>query len=414
MEKKTDLIMRAFTFALALLFLIAPVGAASAQENPFRPVVIVNDLGITAFEIEQRRLFLELLRAPGDLAKEAEKALIEERVQMRAARAVGIVLTREQVNQAMEEFASRADLTAEQLLAELAAIGIEPQTLRDFAEAGASWRELVRASFGGRVSISEAEIDHALSPLSDRGRGTRVLFSEIIIPAPAGQEAQAKAIADQVSALHGEPAFADAARQVSAAGSRAEGGRLEWMALDTLPAPLRAALEPLAPGQASAPVPLQGAIAVFMLRAIDENGAVAAMPQTIDYAQFLIPGGKSPEALAEAARVRAAAQRCGDLYAVGKGLPEARLLRETRPQAAIPADIARELARLDIGEASTELTRDGNLVFLMLCNRERVLPAGTAAPSRAEVAASLVNARLAAYADGYLADLIAQAVIRRP
>ncbi|WP_372839696.1 peptidylprolyl isomerase [Phaeovulum sp.] len=406
--------MRVITLLLALLALVAPTAPAAAQGSPFSPVIMVNDLGITGYELEQRRRFLELLRAPGDLDKEAENALIDERLQMQAAKIAGIALTDEQIKRGMEEFASRADLTAEQLIAELAAVEIEPQALRDFVEAGATWREVVRARFAGRVSISEAEIDHALSPLSDRGRGTRVLFSEIVLPAPPGQEAQAKAIADQLAELHGEAAFADAASQVSASASREQGGRLDWMALDTLPAPLRTALEPLAPGEASAPVPLQGAIAVFMLRAIDENGAVATMPQTIDYAQFLIPGGHSPEALAEAEKVRARARSCGDLYAVAKGLPETRLLRETRPQGAIPADLARELARLDAGEASTALERDGNLIFLMLCNRARVLPAGTAAPSRAEVANALINERLAAYAEGYLADLRARAIIRRP
>ncbi len=406
--------MRVITLLLALLALIAPTAPAAAQGNPFGPVIMVNDLGITGFELEQRRLFLELLHAPGNLAKEAEKALISERLQMQAAKLAGISLNAEQVKAAMEEFAARADLTADQLIVELAAVGIEPQTFRDFVEAGSTWREVVRARFAGRVTISEAEIDHALSPLSDRGRGTRVLFSEIVLPAPAGQEEQAKAIADQIAQLHGEAAFADAAKQVSASASRDQGGRLDWMALDTMPAPLRAALEPLAPGEASAPVPLQGAIAVFMLRAIDENGAVTAMPQTIDYAQFLIPGGHGAEALAEAEKVRARANSCGDLYAVAKGLPETRLLRETRPQGAIPADLARELARLDAGEASTALERDGNLIFLMLCNRARVLPTGTAAPSRAEVANALINERLAAYAEGYLADLLARAIIRRP
>ncbi|MDP1669788.1 peptidylprolyl isomerase [Phaeovulum sp.] len=406
--------MRVFFWLFTFLALIAPAVPAAAQGNPFRPVVLVNDLGVTGFEIEQRKRFLALLHAPGNLDEEAEKVLIAERVQMQAARAAGMVLSREQVKLAMEEFASRADMTADQLLVELANAEIEPQTLRDFVEAGATWRELVRARFAGRVSVSEAEIDHALSPLSDRGRGTRVLFSEIVIPAPPGQEPQAMAIAEQVSTLHGEAAFAEAARSVSAAGSRTEGGRLEWMALDTLPAPLRAVLEPLAPGEVSQPVTLQGAVAVFLLRAIDENGHVATLPQAIDYAQFLIPGGQSAEALAEAARVRAKVNRCGDLYGVAKGLPEARLLRETRPQGAIPAELARELARLDTGEISTNLTRDGNLVVLMLCNRERVLPAGTAAPTRREVANALINARLAAYAEGYLADLLAAAIIRRP
>lgn len=407
--------MRAFLIVSALLALIAPIPPVLAQGtgNLFAPVIHVNDSGITGFELEQRKRFLVLLRAPGDLDAEAETALIEDRLRMEAARRAGIKVSQQAVTEGMTEFAGRANLTTDELLKALEQGGVEPQTFRDFVEAGVAWREVVRATFTPRVRISDAEVDRALALTSQRGRGTRVLISEIILPAPPGQEAAAMATARELSALRGESAFGAAARKYSAAASRGAGGRLDWLPIENLPPVLRAAVLGLAPGEASMPVPIPNAVAVFMMRAIDEAGSTAETPQTVDYAQFLIPGGRSQAALAESARIRAQVDRCDDLYGIAKGLPAEQLQRDTLPLAQVPQDIALELARLDPGESSTALQRGDALVFLMLCGRDRVPGDDETAPDREAIRSQILNARLSAYAEGYLADLIADAVIRR-
>ena len=86
--------------------------------------------------------------------------------------------------------------------------------------------------------------------------------------------------------------------------------------------------------------------------------------------------------------------------------------RETQAPGDVPRDFAIELSKLDPGEVSTALTRaDGQaLVFLMLCGRVAEQNAET---SREEVAASLRQQRLSGYADRLLAQLRADARIRR-
>lgn len=399
--------------ALTALVPADRVAAQGVGGNLFAPIIQVNDLGITGYEIDQRMRFLRVLRAPGDLRVEAEKALIDDRLRMDAARRAGIRVSEEALAEGMSEFAGRANMATEQFIQAIGQEGVEAQTFRDFVEAGLAWRDVVRARFLPRVRISEADIDRALAPEAETGKGARVLISEIIIPAPPGREAEAMALARQMSALRGEAAFGAAAREVSAAGSRAQGGRLDWLPLTNLPPALRGTLLALAPGEASQPVELGGAVAVFMLRAIDEGGAVTDAPQQLDFAQYLIPGAGSDAALAEAARLRGQVDGCVDLFAAVKGQPETRLIHDTLPQNQIPADIAVELARLDPGEVSTNLTRGGDTVFLMLCKREALASEDAPAPTRDAVRNRLQNARLTAMADAYLADLRAEAVIRR-
>lgn len=445
---RANLLILALRAALALLLAVP----AAAQQSPFAPRVLVNGSAVTHYEVEQRRAFLQLLRAPGDLDEAAVQALIEDRLRMQEAEKLGIELSERQIMAGMEEFASRANLTVEQFVEAIGAGGVAPETFRDFVHAGLAWREVVRARFAGSVTISEAEIDRALSTASQRGAGTRVLISEMIIPAPPQSAEAAQALAARLSAtLGGEGAFAAAARQHSASGTAGRGGRLDWIPLANLPPQLRPLILGLAPGQVSPPVPLPNAVGLFLLRAIDEGGPVTEADATLDYAQFLIPGGRSAAALEEAARIRAKVDACNDLYAVAKGLPPERLTRETRRLSEIPSDIALELARLDANESSTALTRGDALVFLMLCSR-RAMPAmdaglGVAPPPSAEpepapdatteptteaaagapasglgeaplgrnaIRNQLSNERLGALSDSYLADLQANAIIRYP
>lgn len=428
------------SLSLALAALMALITPAAAQSRNFAPAIVVNDSAVTQYELDQRIRFLTLLRVPGDPVAEAEKGLIEDRLRSQAAKAAGITLNDQQIAAGMAEFASRANLETEQFLQAIGQAGVAPETFRDFVSAGLAWREVVRGRFGPRVTITEAEIDRAMSVTAQRGAGPRVLISEILIPMNPGNAAEINSLATELSqSIGSEAAFAAAARQYSAAPSRDQGGQLGWIPLTNLPPQVRQVIAGLANGQVSPPVPLGAAMGLFRLRGLQQGGEIAAANISVDYAQLLIAGGRTPEALAMAERVRGEVDTCDDLYRVAKGRPAGELLRETRPLSQVPGDIAAELARLDDNEASTGLTRGNALVFLMLCKRSATLAAGSApvvtdlsapaadgvptidpalgfgqGPSRAQVREELVNQRIAGIADGYLAELRANAIIRTP
>jgi len=407
---------------MALALGLTMTGAAAQAQtkvaaggSPFAPSILVNDLGITGYEIDQRMKFMTLLHQTGDLQDAAEKSLIEDRLRIWQARQDGVSLSKDAVAQGMAEFAGRANMKTEDFIKELAKEGVDAQTYRDFVTAGMLWREVVRAHFAPRVVVTDADIDRALAIEAERGKGTRVLISEIIIPMVPGHEAEVKAEAEYAATLRGEPAFAAEARKVSASATRDAGGRLDWLPLENLPPALRPSLLALAPGQATAPIQLPNAIAVFMLRGIDEGGAVNAVPQTLGYAALTLGPAGSPEAAALASKAEAKAKDCDDLYTVAKGLPESWLERaEPQSQSALPKDIALALAPLDVGEMG-KIQRAGNDVLVMLCTREKVLDEaqGEVAPSRDEIRAQLLNERLSALSDSYMADLVANAVIVR-
>lgn len=391
--------------ALALLLGTALAGPVAAQDL-FQPHVYVNDRVVTVYELAQRELFLQVLNAPGNASEEALKALIEDRLRQTEADRLGLTVTEEEVRSGMEEFASRANLTADQLIAEFAKVGLAAETFRDFVTSGILWRKAVRGRFAGQVSVSENDIDRALEA-ETRPRALRVLVSELVIPAEPGNDAEALALARQLSdTVSGEGAFASAARQYSAAPTAGNGGRLDWMPLSNLPGAIGGAVLALEPGEVSDPVSVPGAVVLFQLRdiAVDASAELAAV--TVEWAEFLVP-----DDAAEIARIRANADTCTDLYSLADGLPEDRLTVTTQAAADVPGDVGLELARLDPGEASVALTRSGFRRMIMLCSREL---ARDEPVSRDRVREAVIDQKLAGLAEGYLEELRSAAIIREP
>lgn len=387
----------------AFAAMVPMIGTAPAQ-NAYAPVVRVNDKAITGYEIEQRILLLSSLGAPGDLRAEAKERLIEERLQVQAAEAQGLEATEEGIQDGIAEFAGRANTEPDAFLAVLRSRGVAEQTFRDFIEAGVLWREVVRTRFVGRAQVSEDEIDRAVALAGQEG-GARVLISEIILPARnAEEQARAEAIAADLQTITSFEAFAAAARQVSASQSRTRGGRVDWLPLNRLPPPLRAQFLTMRPGQTSEPLRIPNAVGVFQLRAFEELPVSEPEIVAIDYAEFRIPGGSQ----ADAERVAQSIDTCDDLYGTAQDLPEDRLLREVRPPAEIPADVALELARLDDDEISTALTRGGTQLVLMLCGRTTESGAEI---DRSEIRSRLLNDRIRSYGTAFLAELRAEAEI---
>jgi len=412
---------------LAGTALVATPAIAQAS-NPFAPRVTVNGAVITNYEVAQRALFLQALRLPGNPETEAIRALIEDRLGAQAAKAAGITATAEDVAAGMTEFAARANLSAEEFTKALAEQGVDAATFRDFVTAGLLWRNVVRQKFAGSgaVKVSESLIDRTLAT-SISTPAVRFLLSELFLPVrpgtdPAEAVAFARGIRDDVQR---GASFGEAARQYSAAPTGANGGRLDWLEAASLPPPVVEQLLKLSPGQVLEPLVLPNAVALFQLNNIAEAEGPGPKAVQVTYAEYLLAPGQ------DAGAVRAQVDRCDDLNIVARGQGAERLVQKTALTSQLPQDVAIELAKLDLGEASTALRRGDWTVFLMLCQRQPLneapppaegaapaatpategLPEGLAAPVRDALRERMGNRRLELLAAGYMEELRSEAEI---
>ncbi|MDJ1007035.1 MAG: peptidylprolyl isomerase [Paracoccaceae bacterium] len=394
--------------AAGLCLALALAGTAGKAQGLFSPVLVINDSLVTRYELDQRVGFLTLLGAPGDVRALALNQLTVETLQVAAAAEAGFSATEEGIAAGQSEFAARANLTREQFIAALAQGGVDPATFRDFIAAGVVWRAYVQNRFREEAeAFPDAAFDRAVETASLEA-GRRVLLSEIILPAGTPQaERVSRSRAERFTRLTRAEDFATAARQFSIAGTRLRGGEIDWRLVSDLPPEVASAVGRLRPGQSSRPVDLDNSIGVFFIRDVELTPETTPRFASVDYLVLNLPRG----AEAEAARIVAGLDRCGDIHRFAGRYPETALRRQTTLLLALPADIAASVANLDTGEAARATSAGGAPRVVMVC--QRTFGEG-AELDEARLRLGVVNERLAILAAAHLNDLRARAVIYGP
>jgi len=387
---------------LAALVLIGSLNSAALAQGLFDPVISVNKVAITAYELEQRERFLEILQRSSGMARRARDSLIQDRLKMAAADRASIKLSAAQVTKAMEDFAGNANLDLDQLLATLAQSGVDVQTYRDFINVGVTWRELVRARFAARSAPSEAEIDRALASAGAQG-GVKVLLTEIVLPAGSAEELnRARQTAERLGRITSTADFSEQARRLSVAQSRVNGGRLEWANLSDLPDGLRPIISGLRPGQITKPLEVTNAIVMFQLRDVAETTAQSPEVAAIEYARLSGPA----EAVQTAVEM---VDTCDDFYVAVKADPSLSFTIHSESPDQISQALSLRLMGLDKDEFDAMPTAEGDHAeIVMLCTRVYTALEDV---SRGQIADNLRSARISSLADGFLAELRASADI---
>ena len=397
MEHKRMTLTAVMRAVLAAVLSVAMMGPVAAQDG-FAPAMRVGARVISQYEVKQRVLMMTLLRQPGDITEAAMSSLIDDALRRQAARDMDVTVSPEEVTAGMTEFASRAKLDLEPFLKALAQGGVEPETLRDYIEAGLLWRSVIRAKYAKDIVISDAEIDRAIGAGAASGGEVRVLLSEIVLPTGGATDAMALAQRIKLTATNPQM-FGMAAQNYSKAGTARAGGSLGWIPASALPPAVAQRVLALKVGEVTDPISVPGAVQLFLLRDLSVAGGDAVGAPEVDYAQFFAPTGT------DLARIRAGLDTCDDLYDAARATPDA-LQRATAAEASLPAPLGRALAALDPGETTV---LDGTLV--MLCSRQ---PRSAIAPSREDVNTNLLNKKLGMLAGTYLTELKSNTFISTP
>lgn len=338
-----------------------------AEAGPFAPVVYVNNAAVTQYELDQRIRFMQVLRAPGADRESALKALIEDRLKLDAARQIGIAVSDQGLEQGLADFAGRANMDVGQFTEALARDGVDRQAYRDFVKAGVAWREVVRQRVVPRVQVTDREVEQAMKRDIETPITTAVLLSELVMPAPPGQEAAVLARGRQLSeTITTEGAFAAAARRYSAVPTAPRGGRLEWTPLADLAPGLRQIIEGMRPNSISQPLTVPGAVVLFYLRDTRGRLRAGATDQTVEYVTLAVPSA------ADGAQVLARADSCGKVFVEANRYAGDVISQQTMPLSAVPLDIAQRLASLDPNEG-TVIDYGAGARVVMLCRRTPTL-----------------------------------------
>jgi len=376
--------------------------APGLAQNLFAPVAFVDNGVVTGFELQQRERLLKALSSPAVTRESTLQELIDERLKLAAAASAGIVPTTDQIDIALENFAARAQLSGEEFLFALEDAGIDPESMRDYLRGQLAWSGLVQARFAARARVGEEEIDRALA-LSTGTGSARILVSEVVLPMSPREAAISQQLAEEIQQYTSFSAFENAARQYSIGPTSQDGGKLNWLPVSALPPTVGPLFLTMRPGEVTAPVPLDGSIALFQLRRLQDVAPPPSKNAQIDYAMLRLPAGSDPRA--EIARLKPEIDDCRGFFGQNPNAAEGQLSRDSKPKTELPSDIAKVIRTLDPGEMAPV----GANAVVMLCSRSEAEPD---AEARDLLAQKLFVQRLESFADGYLAELRADAVIR--
>lgn len=190
---------------------------------------------------------------------------IEELLLVDRAAALGFKLRPEYLDQVIEDIKKEQNIaTEEEFLAQLKREGLTKEALRRNIERSVVVRQVRAREVDPKAQVSEADVraEYERRKASDFTRKATVHLLEIVLK---GDDAAQTASAVVARLKNGED-FEALAREKSVSASRAAGGDLGRVEPADLNPALAAAIANLRPGEVSAPVAIEGAYRVLMVR----------------------------------------------------------------------------------------------------------------------------------------------------
>jgi peptidyl-prolyl cis-trans isomerase SurA len=169
----------------AILALGAFAGGLSRPASAQGVVVVVNGEPVTAYDIEQRSKFHQLVSRKAPPRQEVIDELINEKIKVQTGRRYKLEIADKDVDASFAEMGKRMNLSAEQLAQTLEKGGVDPGTLKARIRADTVWQQIVRGKFQSSFQFREKDILEALEKKdnkSDEAAAKTVAYDYILRP----------------------------------------------------------------------------------------------------------------------------------------------------------------------------------------------------------------------------------------
>jgi peptidyl-prolyl cis-trans isomerase SurA len=409
------------------------VSALNLPENPtlfgtnlpsvVKATAIVNGEVITQTDIDQRLALLAIAnggKIPSDeierLRAQVLRNLIDETLQIQAAKAAEIKITPADVDKMVARVSANVKQTPEQMGDYLKSQGSSMRSIRRQIEGEIAWTRLQRAKIESQVSVGDEEVKSVISKLNASKGTEEYRVGEIFLAATRDNQPEVQANANKIlQQLKAGASFVGYARQFSEASTAAVGGDLGWVRPEQLPEPLGTTLRTMGPGQVSNPIAVPGGYSIIAVQdtrkilTADPRNAVLSLKQvSISFPK----GANKAQAEPIVARFATAAQNvggCGGAERIATEFNGEVVQSDQVKLKELPAALQEMMLPMQVGQATRPFgSLDDGVRILVLCGRDEV---DSSAPTYDQVYAQLNEERVNLRARRYLRDLRRDAVI---
>lgn len=394
-----------------------------AMPSVIKATAMVNGDVITQTDVDQRLALLAMSQEGGIPADQVDalrqqvlRNLIDESLQIQAAKAAEVKWTTKDIDRTVERVATNAKMTPDQLAAMLKQNNSSIKSLRRQIEGEIAWRRLQQAKIESGVSVGDDEVKAVLDRLNASKGTEEYRVGEIFLSATPATMQQVMGNANQILAqLRQGASFVGYARQYSEASTAAVGGDLGWVRPEQLPDELGNALRSMSAGQVSQPVPVPGGISILAVQ--DTRKILSADPRnavlTLKQVSISFPAGTSrPQAEARVAKFAEAARTvggCGGAEKIANEFNGEVVQSDGVPLRQLPTALQEMMLPMQVGQATRPFgSIDEGVRVLVICGRDEADPT---APTFDQVANQITEERVNLRSRRYLRDLRRDAVI---
>jgi len=278
------------TVAAAATFLPSP--ASAQQSQPIERIAAIVDEDVilqSELDLAMRNIMSQYaghedqLPPRAILERQVLERLVLTRLQVDRAHSQGIRPSDQEINQGVASIAQQNGLDLDGLHRRLAQDGLSFEEFRRSLADEITVQRLRQAFGQSRVSVSEAEVEAALSQQSS---AVQYHLAHILVALPEGATAEQiatgqtkiegiKSVVDR-----GELTFSAAAVRYSDSPNALEGGDLGWRSLDEIPSAFAQTITSMAPGQILGPI--RGPSGFQLLQLVEVRDMAAGGPvQTV-------------------------------------------------------------------------------------------------------------------------------------
>ncbi len=408
------------TAAGLLLSLLLPGSQAgrpvALAQDTLRAVAVVNDEVISMLDLFMRTRLMALSsgieltpESQSRLQQQVLRRLIDERLQLQEAQRLSIIVSDQEVADALNGIARRNKMSSAQFETMLAQNQIWPSAIKEQVRAELVWRNVVRVRLVPTIVIADEEIDDVVARLETGRGGSQINLSEIYLEVDSVQaEDEVRgAAADLLEELRGGGDFSALAGQFSQSATAAKGGNIGWIEETQLPDELASVVRDMKIGEVTGPV--RGLTGYYILY-LRNRKAISGGDETVRLTQIFLdmpPDGQEAERaarLAEAEILRAQIDSCATAAEVARdsgapGSGDLGLMKVTDLSPALQSLVQ----SLPLEQPSEPINIAGSLAILVVCERQ----GGVIDRNRIEN--NLMAQRVEILARRYLRDLRRQA-----
>jgi len=395
----------------------------TAMPSVVKATALVNGQVITQTDVDQRLAFLSIANGqpvPPDqvdtLRQQVLGNLIDETLEIQAAKTEDIVVKSSDIDRAVERVAQNAKQTPAQMADYLASHGSSMSSLRRQIEGEIAWQRLQRAKIEDSVSVGDDEVKAVLDRLNASKGTEEYHVGEIFLSATPSTESQtidnANKLLDQ---LKNGASFAAYARQYSEASTAAVGGDLGWVRPEQLPTALASVLREMGPGTISKPIPVAGGVSILAVQdtrkilTADPRDAVLSLKQV----SITFPKGTTRQqaepVLAQFAEATHKIGGCGGAEKVAAAFHGEVVQSDDIKLRDLPNALQQMMMPMQVGQATPPFgSVDEGVRVLVICGRDQV---SSTEPTYDSIYSQLNEERVNMRSRRYLRDLRRDAVI---